>query len=376
MRRGRGPQRASPPLVEREAIAGCYHRRIVGFSPARGPLRAGGEVTLRGKREKARLILGAKLVLAAALLYWLLRSGALDFARLAELRERWGWFALANAPYLLAQLVAAARWRLLLRVGSIDYPFRPVLELTFVGLFFNQMIFGSTGGDVVRGYAVAVEQPGLRGAAVMSVLVDRALGFAVLLVMVLAAAALRVDLLVEHPDLAALVAIVAAALVAAALATWAFFSRRVRAHPIAAGLVEKLPGRQLFERLAEALEVYGRHRRELWLAALQSLLLHAGIVSMNLCLVAALYEGSFDWLAILLLVPLAHVAMTLPINPPGAIGTAEAIYAYLFGLIGIGQGGLVCVLQRLILYAWALPGGLVWALRRRRLPAGPAAGEA
>ena len=90
---------------------------------------------------------------------------------------------------------------------------------------------------------------------------------------------------------------------------------------------------------------------------------------MNLCLVTALVEGPFDWVAVLLLVPLAHVAMTIPINPPGAIVTAEAIYAYLFGLIGISQGGLICILQRLILYLWALPGGLIWVMRRRQAPA-------
>jgi uncharacterized protein (TIRG00374 family) len=324
---------------------------------------------------KGRLILGAKLVLAAAVIYWLLRSGALEFGKLAALRERWAWFALANLPYGLAQLVATIRWRLLLRVGSIDYSFRAVLELTFIGLFFNQMIFGSTGGDVARGYVVAVEQPGLRSAAVMSVMVDRVLGFVVLLVMTLAAAALRVGLLVEHADLAVLVALVAAALIGAVVATWACFSPWVRGHPIVARLFAKLPGRHLFERLAEALEVYGRRPRDMWLASAQSLLLHVGIVGMNLCLVVALFEGPFDWVAVLLLVPLAHVAMTIPINPPGAIGTAEAIYAYLFSLIGISQGGLVCILQRLILYIWALPGGLVWLLRRRQLPAEPAAGK-
>ena len=324
---------------------------------------------------KQRLILGAKLVFAAAVIYWLLRSGTLEFGKLAALRERWAWFALANVPYGLAQLVATIRWRLLLRVGSIDYSFRAVLELTFIGLFFNQMIFGSTGGDVVRGYAVAVERPGLRSAAVMSVMVDRVLGFAVLLVMTLAAAAFRVGLLVEHADLAVLVALVAVALIAAAAATWACFSPWVRGHPIVAARFAKLPGRPLFERLAEALEIYGRRPRDLWLASAQSLLLHVGIITMNLCLVVALVEGPFDWVAVLLLVPLAHVAMTIPINPPGAIGTAEAIYAYLFSLIGISQGGLICILQRLILYIWALPGGLIWVLRRRQLPAEPTAGE-
>lgn len=323
---------------------------------------------------KERLILGAKLVLAAAVIYWLLRSGALEFGKLAELRERWAWFALANVPYGLAQLVATIRWRLLLRVGSIDYSFRAVLELTLIGLFFNQMIFGSTGGDVVRGVVVAAEQPGLRSAAVMSVMVDRVLGFIVLLVMTLAAAALRVGLIVERADLAVLVAMVAAALIGAAVATWACFSPWVRGHPIVAGLFSKLPGRHLFERLAEALKIYARRPRDMWLASAQSLLLHVGIVAMNLCLVVALVEGPFDWVAVLLLVPLAHVAMTIPINPPGAIGTAEAIYAYLFSLIGISQGGLICILQRLILYIWALPGGLIWVLRRRRLQAESATG--
>jgi len=320
---------------------------------------------------KDRLILAAKFVLAAAVIYWLLRSGALDFGQLAGLRERWPWFVLANVPYGLAQLVAAARWRLLLRAGSLEYPFRTVMDLTLIGLFFNQMIFGSTGGDVVRGYAVAIEQPGKRSEAVMSVLVDRVLGLLVLFFMTLVAAGLRAGLLIEHPNLGVLVGIVAAVLVGTILVTWAFTSPWVVRHPMVARLLSRLPRRDLIERLGDALMTYGRRPRDLWLASLQSLLLHTGIIAMNLCLVMALVEGPFDWVAILLLVPLAHVAMTIPINPPGAIGTAEAIYAYLFSLIGITQGGLVCILQRLILYIWALPGGLIWLMRRRRVPSVP-----
>lgn len=329
-----------------------------------------------------RLILSAKLLLAAVVIYWLLRSGALEFDKLAGLRDRWQWFALANVPYGLAQVVAAVRWRALLRVGGIEYSFREVMDLTFIGLFFNQMIFGSTGGDVVRGYAVAAEQPGRRSEAVMSVLVDRILGLIVLLVMTLAAAGFRAGLLTANPNLALLVGLVAFSLLGAVVAMGLWFS------PLAAGwlarpgpkrllsaLLSRLPARSLFERLAEAFEVYGRRPRDLWWASLQSLLLHVGIVAMNLCLVLALVEGPFDWVAVLFLVPLAHVAMTLPINPPGAIGTAEAIYAYLFSMIGISQGGLICILQRLILYLWAIPGALIWVTRRREIRTSPVGSE-
>jgi len=315
---------------------------------------------------KDRLILAAKLVLAAAVLYWLFQSGALELSKLSQLREKWAWFLLANLPYCLSQIIATIRWRLLLRIGSIDYSFGAVMELTLVGLFFNQMIFGSTGGDVVRGYAVAVDHPERRSAAVMSVMVDRVLGLVVLLVMTLVAAAVRSELLFEHPDLALLVGLVAGVLVGTFVVMWAYFSPWVQRHPMIRSVVARLPARDLLVRLSEAFKIYGRRPRDMWLASLQSLLLHVGIVAMNLCLVMILVDGPFDWVAILLLVPLAHVAMTIPINPPGAIGTAEAIYAYLFGLIGIGQGSLICILQRLILYLWALPGALIWVLRRKR----------
>ena len=50
---------------------------------------------------------------------------------------------------------------------------------------------------------------------------------------------------------------------------------------------------------------------------------------------------------------------------PGALGTAEAIYAYLFGLVGISQGSLICVLQRLTFLVWAIVGAVLFIRGRR-----------
>ena len=66
-----------------------------------------------------------------------------------------------------------------------------------------------------------------------------------------------------------------------------------------------------------------------------------------------------------LLIPIAHLAMALPINPPGAIGTAEAMYSYLFGLIGVPNGALLSILQRATFIIWAIPGAIIYVTQSR-----------
>ena len=70
-------------------------------------------------------------------------------------------------------------WRLLAAAGCPTTLFNAV-RLTFVGLFFNLVMPGLTGGDLVKAVAVARENPDRKAGAVMSIAVDRLLGLFVL----------------------------------------------------------------------------------------------------------------------------------------------------------------------------------------------------
>ncbi len=57
------------------------------------------------------------------------------------------------------------------------------LRLTFLGLFFNLVLPGITGGDLPKALMVVREHPERRAHALASVVIDRLLGLWVLLVL-------------------------------------------------------------------------------------------------------------------------------------------------------------------------------------------------
>jgi uncharacterized membrane protein YbhN (UPF0104 family) len=326
------------------------------------PPRAPGEKSVA--RRRAALL--AKLVLAAGLVAWLLTSGRLDVRELGQLRERWRWLLLAQLPFAALLLLTAVRWHLLMRVRGIDYRFRETGALALIGWFFNQMVIGTTGGDLVKAWAIARDHPDSRSVGVVSIFFDRAMGLFMLVVVVCVAALVNLDLVRARPDLGSLVGILLGVLAGGLVGIAVFYSRRLRALPPARWLLARLPLRPLLRRIDAAAFAYRYHLPAVGLAAVASIAVHLLIVATNLCLARALIDDPLEWKRFLLLVPMAHAAMAIPVNPPGALGTAEAIYTYLFGVIGIAQGGLICVLQRLTFYAWALPGMLLYVGRRGR----------
>lgn len=87
----------------------------------------------------------------------------------------------------------AVRWMVLLRALDIHVPLRRLVELYFVGTFFNAFLPSGFGGDVVR--VLELTQDTDTTAAVGTVIVDRMTGLLVLFVMALAALPFGADLL-------------------------------------------------------------------------------------------------------------------------------------------------------------------------------------
>jgi uncharacterized protein (TIRG00374 family) len=236
--------------------------------------------------------------------------------------------------------------------------------LTLVGHFFNQFLIGTTGGDMVKAYAIAMEQPARRAAGILSVFVDRAAGLLVLVAVALVAIAFNLDMILKEPRLGLLAVMVVCVFTASLAGGYVFYSERIRSLPLVRRIISRLPFRGVIARVADAVYVYKYHAREMAVVALTSVLVHVLVVVMHLFLARALIATPLPWVSFFFLIPLAQIAMAIPINPPGAIGTGEWIYATLLPFVGVPQGALICLLQRFVYYAWALLGCVAY-LRRK-----------
>jgi hypothetical protein len=133
-----------------------------------------------GKRGYVSLVL--RLGLASAALYWFFRGK--DIATLSEVLLGLKIWVLGGAVglFLLSQIIFVIRWRLLLKVQSVDIKLPVAIRLHFLGLFYNNFLPSSVGGDLLRAWYVT-KHTHRRFAAASSVFVDRAVGLAGMILM-------------------------------------------------------------------------------------------------------------------------------------------------------------------------------------------------
>ena len=77
--------------------------------------------------------------------------------------------------FVIAQIIIGFRWWLLLRSQIISIPFISAVRLHFLGLFYNNCMPGSVGGDLIRAWYVT-KHTEKKFAAALSVFVDRIVG--------------------------------------------------------------------------------------------------------------------------------------------------------------------------------------------------------
>jgi len=93
-----------------------------------------------------------------------------------------GWFALSLAVFVVTQIVVGLRWWLLLRAQSIRIPPSAAVRLYFLGLFYNNVMPGAVGGDLLKAWYVT-KHTDRKIAGVLSVFADRVIGLVVLIPM-------------------------------------------------------------------------------------------------------------------------------------------------------------------------------------------------
>src|SRR5437016_4548394 len=113
-------------------------------------------VSLVSSRSPGRLTrVALQLGVSALLILLLVRVTHSDGLGPALASVRPGAVALAVGLYVLASLVNAGRWQLLLRHQGIDESLRELGVLYFIGQFCSLFLPTAAGGDAVRVYEVS-----------------------------------------------------------------------------------------------------------------------------------------------------------------------------------------------------------------------------
>lgn len=134
------------------------------------------------------LLLVAQAAVSTVLLFLLFRNFDWPaFGRLFATIPIW-FYVLSFTVVLAGQVLYAWRWKLILSALSVAVPFRAVVEQYLVGIFFNNFLPSTMGGDWAKVYYLGRSEGYVRVGA--SVVVDRVIGVFVLASMALAMAAM------------------------------------------------------------------------------------------------------------------------------------------------------------------------------------------
>ena len=250
--------------------------------------------------------------------------------------------------------IAATRWQFVLKCQKITLDYNNTLQILWSGLFFNQAMPSSVGGDVIRGYYLKAQGITL-GRATLGVLMDRLFGMVGLVLIVLISLPLIFEL-VSDPIARTGILLISLGISFALL--FIFFT-------------DKLPGNFSHLRVIRVFYSLSQDGRrcitKLYngpIILVISILIH--LISVIAVITIAIGIGlNVEWSGFLLIVPLTGLMMVVPISIAGW-GVREGAMVVGFGYLGVTSeiALALSILYGLSMLVVALPGGVIWALKR------------
>lgn len=333
--------------------------------------------------KRSTLINLAKLLLAAALIWYVLNKVGFQNVvdRLQNIQvEVW---LLGLLVIFLGNCLSMVRWHLLMRSVGLNSTVWSALRLGFIGLFFNNVVPGLTGGDLVKAFYITREHPLQRADAVISVIVDRVIGIVALAL--IAAVIIPFDL-ERYGEVAIWIY---GFLAVMAVGGMMVLSRRIKARikrlSEALGRKPKEDGTTLLGKLDRAVSMYRDRMGTVTLAMVMSIGVHM-LVMTGLWIfgMALTQEGSPDVAELVAaglrplgelgldvycsVVPIIMMISSIPIAPAGW-GVGETAFQYFFSTVDVAEADAVALsfTYRLTATLISLLGGLFLVVDRKKV---------
>jgi uncharacterized protein (TIRG00374 family) len=313
-------------------------------------------------------------LVAFLLIRYVVISNEVDLAMVWEMVDR-KFLLIAFVLYGLGFFLAAVRWYLLLRYIQVFLPLVVVVRLALIGQFFNLFVPGGVGGDLIKMVYLKKESGDRYTEALLTVLLDRLLGLAGLLLIGLLAVAMNPAVIFHSsPEMRAILAVVVVAGLAGLVGAILFFL-----WPYLGGLGKRMKG--LRERVPH--KINGILQRVLNALSL----LRSGPKMVVLLLVMAMIGHLFPTLAVwmigigvggasqvdfqeyLLATQLSNLVAAVPLTP-GGLGSRDLALSFLLKLAGAAETarGIIPLVVTGLIMLWSLVGGLALLWEKKHSP--------
>lgn len=284
----------------------------------------------------------------------------LDWSKAAELIRNSDpvWWTVALLITLGAVVISAYKWRLILESQRVKIAIPKLVSSYFIGLFLNNFLPTSMGGDVFRAYDVA-RISGETPKAVASVITERVLAMATLAVSAVT------GLLFDFTMTGRFTWMVVLFCLACGVLLWASLDIRWIGHLtrlLSSINTDKI--RLKVEEARWALQAPIRDKQTLFRVLLLSLVFQSAVIAVHLAVFKALRIDA-DLLFLMIFVPLVSAVSMLPVSING-IGVHQGTSIVLYGAVGISatQATAQSLGFMLVVTLSSLPGSLLLILRK------------
>lgn len=319
------------------------------------------------KKRKEFLQLIVRVIGSIVLMMWVLHL--IDWGKIIEVSRKASFFYLV-AAFLAIQITVIPsiwKWKLLI-IKKSDRENVSLLKLGrfyYIGLFFNNFLPGSVGGDVVRVYYLG-RITGMAAAAASVAFERFTSGIALVGIALFSSFALETSKTVTWSVL-----IISGIFLILFLILYLTIKSR---HKGVSKQNEKdgrrkrkwyLSVRELLGKMADTFRAYRKKGLKWWgIVVVLSFLFQMGMAWINQLLFLS-FGIHISWLELLMLITLISVITMLPVSVNG-IGVREGSYVFFFHQLGIPSEVAVAVslLFFFLVAASSLVGGLFWMSER------------
>jgi uncharacterized protein (TIRG00374 family) len=261
------------------------------------------------------------------------------------------WASLLIFPVTF--LVTSYRWNELLKALDIRMGQSRTFVLNMVGCFYNSFLPGSTGGDAFKAYYASKQTPH-RTRAVMSVLVDRAVGLLALIIVGGVAASCEWEIPACRKVAMASAALVACTVIGLSV----FYNKTLHRLSGLDFILKKLPMQKQVRGAVDAMHQYAKRPGLAIWSLIVSFPVHGAVVT------SAMFAGMafglpLHWQYYWVAVPVIVLAGAIPISPQGA-GVMEGFAILLTHpqRVSITMAVALTMSIRMVQILWNLAGGL------------------
>ena len=282
------------------------------------------------------------------------------------------WMALAVVLFATAQAALAKRWTTLLKAQDIHISYPQAVRLTFLGLFYNNFMPGSVGGDILKGWYATHHCPRDKKLhAALSVLFDRILGLTGTLILG-SVAALSLQSSFTLPvkgykiDVKQIIiGIIAMIVISGCLIA----SKRIRKFLYISALLQKLPFQKKLQEIDKGIRIYRQSPKALLGALLITFVVQTMAIAAVWLMAVALDIKGISLLHCITIMPIVWV-ISAAIPVPGGLGVIENLMVPFFIAAAdktafdspeqlLARVMALTLLNRIMIYLTSAPGGLV-----------------